>query len=419
LKTLYICYFGLDEPLVQTQVLPYLAELARGGLEVHLLTFEPEFKKRWTNDRLRDERERLATVGIHWTALAYHKRPTILATLFDVIAGTLRARKLIKRHDIGIIHARSHVPGLMAVLLRRMTRRRIVFDLRGLMAEEYQDAGIWSPDSIPFRMTKRIERAVLNRADRVITLTARAARWLAAQGVERERIYVVPCCVDTSRFNEAGEVEPEYLRLRDCFTVVYAGSVTGLYLLREMCGFVRALSQRVADTHFLVLTAGDHNLVRSVALEEGLSEDSFTVMRVAPENVGQYVALARAGLSFRKPTFSQIAASPTKVPEYFAAGIPAVANAGIGDTDEIIRSNQAGVILEKLDEDSYRKAADELLELLEEGQSLRDRCLKTARQYFSLEEVGGPRYRDVYRALGLKLLPEKTGVVTTSARYNS
>ena len=30
-KTLYICYFGLREPLVQTQVLPYLRELLREG----------------------------------------------------------------------------------------------------------------------------------------------------------------------------------------------------------------------------------------------------------------------------------------------------------------------------------------------------------------------------------------------------
>lgn len=416
MKTLYICYFGLDEPLVQTQVLPYLRELVRGGLEVYLLTFEPDFKKRWPEARLRAEREQLAMEGIHWTALSYHKRPTMPATLFDVIAGVARARKLIKRHDIDIIHARSHVPGLMAVLLRRLTGRRVIFDLRGLMAEEYQDAGLWTAGSLPFRVTKKIERAVLNRADQVITLTSRAAEWLAGQGVARERIHVVPCCVDTSRFNNVGDVEPEYLKLRDRFTVVYAGSVTGLYLLREMIGFIRALRERRADAHFLVLTAGDHDLVRSVAMEEGLPEDALTVMRVPPEKIARYIALARAGLSLRKPTFSQLAASPTKVPEYLAAGIPAVVNARIGDTDEIIRSNRAGVILEDIGDASLRKAADELLELLEEEESLRDRCLMTARRHFSLEEVGGPRYREVYRALGLRLAPDEATVAASRER---
>ena len=37
MRTLYICYFGLREPLVQTQVLPYLRELVRDGVGVYLL----------------------------------------------------------------------------------------------------------------------------------------------------------------------------------------------------------------------------------------------------------------------------------------------------------------------------------------------------------------------------------------------
>ena len=55
-RTLYICYFGLREPLVQTQVLPYLRALAARGLGVHLLTFEPEMQRAWTAHTETDER---------------------------------------------------------------------------------------------------------------------------------------------------------------------------------------------------------------------------------------------------------------------------------------------------------------------------------------------------------------------------
>ena len=48
MRTLYLCYFGLREPLVQTQVLPYLRRLAAGGFEVHLLTFEPNLWRAWS-----------------------------------------------------------------------------------------------------------------------------------------------------------------------------------------------------------------------------------------------------------------------------------------------------------------------------------------------------------------------------------
>jgi len=33
MRTLYLCYFGLREPLVQTQVLPYLRQLSRSGCD--------------------------------------------------------------------------------------------------------------------------------------------------------------------------------------------------------------------------------------------------------------------------------------------------------------------------------------------------------------------------------------------------
>ena len=51
-RTLYLCYFGLREPLVQTQVLPYLKQLAAAGIRVSLLTFEPHLRSAWTKQEL-------------------------------------------------------------------------------------------------------------------------------------------------------------------------------------------------------------------------------------------------------------------------------------------------------------------------------------------------------------------------------
>jgi len=38
---LYVCYLSLEDPLVHSQVVAYLAGLAERGHTVHLLTFEP------------------------------------------------------------------------------------------------------------------------------------------------------------------------------------------------------------------------------------------------------------------------------------------------------------------------------------------------------------------------------------------
>ncbi|MGZ8850058.1 MAG: glycosyltransferase, partial [Thermoanaerobaculia bacterium] len=105
-RALYLCYFGLREPLVQTQVLPYLRELVSGGTRMWLLTFEPELRQRWTHEEIERWRRRLRDDGIEWHMLPYHKGPSLPATLYDVVRGVIRATGIVRRERIDILHAR-------------------------------------------------------------------------------------------------------------------------------------------------------------------------------------------------------------------------------------------------------------------------------------------------------------------------
>ncbi len=64
MRTLYLCYFGLREPLVQTQVLPYLRQLSRSGIDVGLLTFEPNRRASWSRSEAGDWCDRHQADGI-------------------------------------------------------------------------------------------------------------------------------------------------------------------------------------------------------------------------------------------------------------------------------------------------------------------------------------------------------------------
>lgn len=207
-RTLYICYFGLREPLVQTQVLPYLRTLAAGGLGVHLLTFEPEMRRAWTTADELNERARLAAEGISWSALPYHKRPSVPATIYDIAAGAKAAVRLLREHNIAFIHARAHVPLAMALIAQRVTGCGLIFDLRGLMAEEYADAGVWAPGSLKFRAIKKLEQAGLKRADQIVVLTRAMRDWLTNHNLAAaDKIEVIPCCVDFSRYLDDNKLQ--------------------------------------------------------------------------------------------------------------------------------------------------------------------------------------------------------------------
>ncbi|HEX8501587.1 MAG TPA: glycosyltransferase [Pyrinomonadaceae bacterium] len=408
-STLYLCYFGLREPLVQTQVLPYLRQLASAGVSVGLLTFEPEMARAWDAGALAAERGRLAGEGIEWSALPYHKRPSALATAWDVLAGAWAAARAVRRGRADVLHARAHVPLAMALLARLLAPRcRVVFDVRGLMAEEYADAGVWAEGSLMFRAVKRLERAGLRGADQVVVLTERMREWVVREGLAAaEKVTVIPCCVGLARFGAAGGGAGEDDGAAASagagrFEVVYAGAVTGLYLLEEMAGFFKALRARRPEAFFRVLTRAPAERVAATLAGAGLSPEDFKVEAADPAEVPAHLARARLGLSFRKPTFSQIAASPTKIPEYLAAGLPVVSNAGIGDTDELLERERVGVVVRGFSSADYEEAAGRALALAEDP-SARARCPEVAGRFFDLAAVGGARYCEVYRRLGASL----------------
>ena len=394
-RTLYLCYFGLREPLVQTQVLPYLRQLSLAGIKVHLLTFEPELTKKWSAEELDKLRQQLQAEGISWSYLPYHKRPSIPATVFDIFSGARFALRLMRREQVNVLHARAHVPMAMALLARRVGRFQLVFDIRGLMAEEYADAGIWQEHSLPFRLVKKLERAGIQHADQIVVLTERMRDWLISQRLKRaEQIQVIPCCVDFQRFAATQGTPPNSSR----YEVVYAGSLIGLYLVEEMGRFLKAMKSLQPDAFLRILSISPPEQGAAALRRAGLNEADFEILAVPPEDVPLHLHQARLGVSFRKSTFAQIAASPTKIPEYLAAGLPVVCNSGVGDMDELVEREQVGVVLSTFDDAAYQAAAAKALALAAD-KNVHARAHDTARRHFDLVTVGGSRYVDVYRRL--------------------
>src|SRR2546425_9377156 len=173
-RVLFISYNGMLDPLGQSQVMPYLRELAKMGVHFTLLSFERESAFGTEGlDRCEDLKRQLAASHIEWHWLRYHQKPSLPATMYDVANGVRLAKRLVRRNRIELVHARSHIPATIALALRRRFGTAMIFDLRGLMADEYVDAEHWRKDSLPYRITKSMERRALSAADGIVTLTER------------------------------------------------------------------------------------------------------------------------------------------------------------------------------------------------------------------------------------------------------
>ena len=181
--------------------------------------------------------------------------------MLDIACGIALGLWLIGRYRVRLVHARSHVPALMAAVLRTLTGVQFLFDVRGFLPEEYVDSGHWPPDGFLFRATKRAERWLLARSAGIVVLTHRAATLLKAwypRELAAKPLEVIPCCVDLRGTHlpqsiqetcDAGSRRPASL--------VYVGKLGGRYATRAMVDLFAAVRRIVPDLHWSVLTQSD------------------------------------------------------------------------------------------------------------------------------------------------------------------
>lgn len=388
---LYIAYDGMLEPLGQSQVLAYLEHLAADG-PIHLLSFEKA--EDWADADARARvQARMDAAGIHWHPRRYHKRPSAVATSWDIGIGILSGLWLVLHYRLRIVHARSYVAAVMALALKRLTGGKFVFDMRGFWADERVDGGMWPRDGRMYRVAKWFERRFLLNADHVVSLTHAAVAEMQRFDYLHGRmpsVTVIPTCADLQRF--APQPAPQ-----GDFVLGYVGSAGTWYLFEAVVAAFARLRERMPDARLLVVNRHEHAYIRERLQAGGVPADAVELRAANHADVPALMARMHAGVFFIKPVFSKQASAPTKLGEFLGCGIPCLANTGVGDMSAVLEGERVGVAVDAFDQAALDAGLTRLLALMQEP-GLRERCVAAAHRHFSLDE-GVARYQAVYQAL--------------------
>jgi len=245
----------------------------------------------------------------------------------------------------------------------------------------------------------------MKNADGIVILTRRAKELLGQWYPEEtagKPVIVIPCCVDL-RDRPTRETPIAHSTGEGERTMVYVGKLDGWYLTDAMAAFMATAIGMIPGLRWQVWTQSDPRRLRQLLAEKRVN-GQVAVGRIPAGAVPAALTQARAGLSLIKPCLSKLAASPTKVGEYLAAGLPVIANPGIGDTDALLTGREGdgrepvGVIVRELTEEAYRKALFQLVDLLNDPGTA-GRCRAVAEEHLDLSRVGWRRYRRIYHAL--------------------
>lgn len=388
---LYISYDGMLEPLGQSQVITYLERLS-GDARVHILSFEKPADLARAS-KAAQVKERLAQAGIGWHPLTYHKHPTVPATLFDLVQGTLAALWLVLRHRAAFIHARSYVPALIGWIVKLLTGARLLFDMRGFWPDERVEGGIWPKGGGLYRGAKRIELLLLHGADHIVTLTHASVGILEdLAGPRHAPITVIPTCADLHRFDRAADAGPI-----TPFTLGYVGSIGTWYLFDEVLECFLLLRARRPDARLLVVNRGEQQLVRDRAAALMVPAETIELIAAEHAEVPALIRRMSAGAAIIRPVYSKIASAPTKLAEYLGCGVPCLGNTGVGDMELMLEREGGGVALREFTPAERSRAVDRLLALCDDP-ATPEHCRALALRHFSVEE-GAARYRAIYGEL--------------------
>lgn len=403
-RVAYVFHKSLLAPIPRVHGVAQVEALARGR-RFTAISFEGSLRLRTVREWevYGELRSRLRSRGVRHVALRQTGRRWLDITLG---AGTLLFEVIFR--GVRIVHARSYVPAIMGVIVCSFTPARLVFDMRGLFVDEYLYAGALEERSARLAFFRWIERILISRADAIVVVSERFREHLLtrpdlARTIRRERIHVIPNRVDLNRF---GGLSDARRRLRaergwvDSVMAVYTGSAGARWhrmdLIMEMMGTAMAAHPGI---RLLVMTYPSTEEAEKLARRAGVPLDRATFVTVDVAEVPSYLAAGDVGLMLVDRHVSKVVCAPIKFGEYVAAGLPVAAGGSIGDTEDWIRGDRLGILV---DLDRPKEAARRLVEFLRsddfESGAARERCLAFAAREMDMRRTL-EQYEAIYRSL--------------------
>ncbi|MFM7022791.1 MAG: glycosyltransferase [Flavobacteriales bacterium] len=349
-KILYLSYDGLTDPLGQSQILAYLSRINREhNISITIISFDKPDIFEKNEKRVR---EILSTTTIQWHPLTYHKSPPVLSTVGDLRRGWKKIKDLYKKEHFDIVHCRGYISALLGQKAKKKFGSKFIFDMRGWWPDEKLESGLWgNPVFRPvYKYFKEKEMQFFTESDITVSLTYAGKKEITEIFRQSEsKVGVIPTCVDFDVFKPFSENIRREARNKlgipeNAFVVIYSGSIGANYPPKDILKIYQSVKCN-QEKHLLILSREPESLIKDAAEELGIKE-KIHFASANYSDVHKFLQASDLGIILYKMAFSTIGRSPTKLGEYWACGIPAIALKDIGDLNFIHEKfNGEGLVL--------------------------------------------------------------------------
>lgn len=255
----------------------------------------------------------------------------VIAQLWEYISfffmATLKVIVLNNRHRYDVIQAHNPPDWLVFVgLVPKLTGARLVLDLHDLMPEFFASRYHRSMKSFPARFLMLQERISCRYANHVITVTDAWRENLIKRKLTRSKVSVVMNVPDDRIFFHCEQKERS-ISSNGHLLLFYHGNVTYRYGLDLVISAIEILKEKIPGIHLHIHGIGDaHKYLIEYTKKLGLENHvTFTTRGILTSDLPDLIRKADICLvPYRSDVFTD-GILPTKLMEYAALGMPAIA----------------------------------------------------------------------------------------------
>jgi glycosyltransferase involved in cell wall biosynthesis len=365
MRIAYVCHYFAPEPAAPAaRVHEFARYWVRSGEHVDVITtfpnhplgrIPPEYRGRWWSTEQLDGIRvlRCWLYAVPNRGLGRRGLDHLSFMLSSLAFGLPRLSSV----DVVIASSPTLFSALSAWLMARIKRAPFVMEVRDLWPEAIVDLGLMRRGSLGVRALQFLARFLYRQASRVVVVTESFADRLAAQGVPRSKLAVIPNGADTAFFAPDGDGHAvrEQLALNGRFVVAYVGS----HGLSHGLGAVLDAAAALPDVAFLLVGDGaDRDRLLRERDRRGLHNVIMQSSVPKAEVPGVYAAADACLVPLRDvPIFETFV--PSKLFEVLAAGRPVI-GAVRGEAREMLRRSGGALLVEPERGDQLACAVEQL-----------------------------------------------------------
>ena len=317
-KIIFFSYDGLNDPLGQSQIEPYIKYLSNQNYLITLISFE---KKKIFNKYIQ-------YLDKHIYIKFNHGK---VGKLINVISGILAIRSAIKKQRPDLIHIRGFIPGLIFYLSRK--KIKYLYDFRSFAVGEHVDTGNLKKNSFLHKLFVKIDNNLVKNSAGIVVLEECAKKLLfKTYKVPNVPIEIIRTCADQSAYKKKNNYS---FSINKTINFVSLGGARNPYRSDIILYIIKCLLENGINCKLDFINKNDKIIILKNAKKINFPIDKLNIYSMNHNNISEHLIKFDFGLIFYHSTKWRRVCSPTKLGEFLSAGLPVISLEGIDIIDDL------------------------------------------------------------------------------------